>query len=75
MTPDATAQYMNWVGRSLAHTWGAFEQDRLCAGMWYYPYRMRVGDRFLPMGGVAAVATAAESRNAGAGAQADAQGA
>ena len=72
MTADSTAAYMNWVGRSLAHSWGAFEDGRICAGMWYYPYQMRVGDRHLPWGGSGRDG-GGESRR-GAGAQADAQG-
>ncbi len=58
-------QYMTWVGKHIAHTWAAFEGRTMLAGMWYYPYEMRVGDDFLPMGGVAAVATAPEARNRG----------
>ena len=65
MTPETTSMYTDWVSRFIGRAWGAFEGGRLCAGLWYYPYEMRVGDRFIPMGGVAAVATAPEDRNAG----------
>ncbi len=65
MTADYTRTYERWVGHFLRHAWGAFEGGSLSAGMWSYPYTMRVGDRWLPMGGVAAVATRPESRNQG----------
>ncbi|MEW5702753.1 MAG: GNAT family N-acetyltransferase [Candidatus Zixiibacteriota bacterium] len=65
MPPEYVPFYTSWVSHHLAHTWGAFEQNRLCTGLWYYPYEMRVGEGFVPMGGVAAVATAPECRNSG----------
>jgi len=65
MPPEYVPFYTAWVGNSLSHTWGAFSDGRLGAAMWYYPFEMRVGDTFVPMGGVAAVATAPESRNGG----------
>lgn len=58
-------QYMTWVGKQVGHTWAAFDGNTMLAGMWYYPYDMRVGDDSIPMGGVAAVATAPEARNRG----------
>ncbi|MBI3872595.1 MAG: GNAT family N-acetyltransferase [candidate division Zixibacteria bacterium] len=65
MTPEGSAVYGEWVRNFLDHAWVAVDQSRLCAGLWYYPYQMRVGDSYLPMGGVAAVATAPEHRNDG----------
>ena len=58
-------RYMAWVGKHIAHTWGVFDGRTMQAGMWYHPFEMRVGDRYIPMGGVAAVATAPEVRNRG----------
>lgn len=58
-------QYMTWVGKHIDYTWAAFDERTMLAGMWYYPYEMRVGDAFIPMGGVAAVATFPEARNRG----------
>lgn len=58
-------QYMTWVGKFLQHSWAAFDGRTMQAGMWYYPYEMRIGEQYLPMGGVAAVATAPEFRNQG----------
>lgn len=58
-------QYMTWVGKHIDYTWAAFDGHTMLAGMWYYPYDMCVGDAFLPMGGVAAVATLPEARNRG----------
>ena len=58
-------RYVDFVGHFLASTFGVFEGKRLMAGMWYYPFDMRVGADVLPMGGVAAVATWPDARNAG----------
>jgi len=44
---------------------GAFEGRKLAAGLWYYPYKMRVGEKYLPMAGVSAVATWPEYRHHG----------
>jgi len=62
---ENTPVYKKWVIRFLDYSLGAFDRERLLAGMWYNPFAMRVGDDFLPMGGVAAVATAPEARNLG----------
>lgn len=61
--PARAEKYAKWVGQSLPHTLGAFDQSRMLAGMWYYPYEMRVGEDILPAGGIAAVATFPEARN------------
>lgn len=65
MTADYTRTYERWVGHFLRHAWGAFDGRDLAAGLWSYPYQMRVGDRWLRAAGVAAVATRPESRNQG----------
>lgn len=65
MGKDYTEFYQRWVGRNLPCTRGAFDRDRLLAGMWYYPYLMRVGAHWVPSGGIAAVATRPEARNRG----------
>lgn len=57
--------YENFVCRYLDSTFGVFDGKRLLAGMWYYPFDMRVGTDILPMGGVAAVATWPDARNLG----------
>jgi len=63
--PQQVDRYMSIVGEHLEHTWGAFKNGILHAGLWYHPYEMLVGDSFLPMGGVAAVVSRPESRNQG----------
>jgi predicted acetyltransferase len=63
--PGSMKVYMKWVSRHLNHSWGAFESGELIAGLWYNLFSMRVGNDFLPMGGVAAVASAPEVRNRG----------
>jgi predicted acetyltransferase len=49
----------------LANSLGAFDGDKLAAGMWYFAFDMRVRNTFVPMAGVAAVATWPEYRNRG----------
>ncbi|MEK7867531.1 MAG: GNAT family N-acetyltransferase [Planctomycetota bacterium] len=65
MPADYTETYQAWVGHFLRHAWGAFEGSTLASAMWAYPYQMRVGDRWVPMAGVAAVASRPEHRNRG----------
>lgn len=65
MPADYTETYQIWVGHYLRHAWGAFEGSTLASAMWAYPYQMRVGDRWIPMAGVAAVASRPEHRNLG----------
>jgi len=64
-TPQATGRYMSIVAGQLEHSWGAFKDGMLHAGLWYQPFEMRVGGSFLPMGGVAAVVSRPESRSQG----------
>ena len=64
-TVEQRDRYMSIVGDHLNHTWGAFEQGVLQSGLWYYPYEMRVGNSYLPMGGVAAVVSRPEVRSHG----------
>ena len=49
----------------LACSLAALDGDRLVAGLWYWCYDMRVRDTYLPMAGVAAVASWPEYRNQG----------
>ncbi|MEW5875411.1 MAG: GNAT family N-acetyltransferase [Candidatus Zixiibacteriota bacterium] len=65
MSESYTDVYTKWVQRQLKYTRGAFDGNRLVAGMWYYPYQMRVGTELIGTGGVAAVATRPEARNGG----------
>lgn len=44
---------------------GAWDDQRLACGMWYWPYDMRVRGQFVRMAGLAAVATWPEYRNRG----------
>jgi len=62
---DGLDRYEKFVCRYLNSTFGAFDGKRLLAGMWVYPFQMRVGDRDMSMGGVAAVATWPDARNLG----------
>ncbi len=61
--PPRAERYAQFVAKYLQYSLGAFDGSRMLAGMWYYPYNMRVGEDMLPMGGVAAVATFPEARN------------
>jgi len=47
------------------NAFGAFDGKKLAAGMWYYPFDMRVGDKYIPMAGVSSVATWPEYRHRG----------
>jgi predicted acetyltransferase len=49
----------------LSHSLGAFDGDRLASAMFYFAFEMRVRGAFIPMGGIAAVATWPEYRNYG----------
>ena len=51
--------------KEFAHSLGAWDGDRLACGMWYWAYDMRVRGTYIPMAGVAAVATWPEYRNRG----------
>lgn len=62
---DDAVRYMTIVGEHIGHTWGAFDHGTMLAGLWYYPYKMRVGQGHVPAGGIAAVATWPEYRNRG----------
>jgi predicted acetyltransferase len=64
-TLQSIDRYMSIVVEQLGHSWGAFKDGKLHAGLWYQPFEMRVGESFLPMGGVAAVVSRPESRNQG----------
>jgi len=64
MTAEHTAVY----GRSKKeydHAFGVFDGKKLAAGMFYYPFEMRVSAGYLPMGGVSMVATWPEYRKLG----------
>ena len=50
---------------ALACSLAAFDGDRLAAGLWYWRFDMRVREAYVPMAGVAAVATWPEYRNQG----------
>jgi predicted acetyltransferase len=63
--PDSSRDRYVTEDHELAHSLGAFDGDRLAAGMWYFTFDMRVRDRLIPMAGVAAVATWPEYRNRG----------
>lgn len=65
MPRDYTSVYASFVGQHLEYTWGAFDNDRLVASMWYIPYEMNVGGAYIPMGGIAAVTSLPEVRNSG----------
>lgn len=65
MQASYTPIYASFIAPYLKHTVGAFVDGRLLACMWYIPYEMNVGGAYIPMGGVAAVATYPEARNLG----------
>lgn len=65
MQASYTSIYASFIAPYLKHTMGAFVDGRLMACMWYIPYEMNVGGAYIPMGGVAAVATYPEARNLG----------
>ncbi len=65
MSAEYTRFYASFVGEYLDHTFAAFDEKRLVAAMWYIPFEMNTGGGYLPMGGVAAVATYPEARNLG----------
>lgn len=65
MPRDYTAFYSAFVEPHLDRTWGAFDNGRLVASMWYIPYEMNVGGAFVPMGGIAAVTSSPDVRNTG----------
>jgi predicted acetyltransferase len=63
--PDSSRDRYFTEDHELAKSLGAFDGERLAAGMWYFDFDMRVRDRLVPMAGVAAVATWPEYRNRG----------
>lgn len=63
--PDSARDRYVTEDYELANSLGAFDGDRLAAGMWYFAFDMRVRGEFIPMAGVAAVATWPEYRNRG----------
>jgi len=65
LSEDYRHKYIDFMSKHLDTAWCASDGDTLAAGMWCYPFRMRVGEQFVPMSGVAAVATAPEYRNSG----------
>lgn len=65
MPRDYRQVYGAFVEPHIDHSWGAFDNGRLIAAMWYIPFDMNVGKTYMPMGGVAAVATYPEARNSG----------
>ena len=65
MPRDYTKYYASFVGPHLENTWAAFDRGRLVASMWYLPFEMNVGSTYVPMGGIAAVASLPEVRNTG----------
>jgi len=64
MSREQTETFLDWVWRH-NYTFGAFDGTKLAAGMWYNPFDMRVGEGYVPMAGVSAVATWPEYRKLG----------
>jgi predicted acetyltransferase len=64
MSHEHTERFLNWVWQH-NYTFGAFDGAKLAAGMWYNLFEMRVGEGYVPMGGVSAVATWPEYRKLG----------
>ncbi len=55
----------SWIEFCRPHNdaFGVFDGKKLAAALWYYPFQMQVAGKYLPMGGVSAVATWPEYRN------------
>jgi len=61
--PDSARDRYVTEDYELANSLGAFDGERLACGMWYFAFDRRVRRQFIPMAGVAAVATWPEYRN------------
>lgn len=64
MSVEQSGTFLDLVWRS-NRIFGAFDGTKLAAGLWYYAFEMRVGEGYIPMAGVSAVATWPEYRKLG----------